>query len=159
TSGRDSHRLERVRGMSPMDLMTGPLVWAQAPAGGVNPNSLAPLALRRWFAGLTLSSPQFIPSWHGLWAFLAGLGMLLLAAILIQGPIAAGRQLFDLPGHVRLARDGVRRVWRAGRLVATAIAFTVISWTGAEAMVYSADSGRTDLLLLTRARGLGELAR
>ena len=141
-----------------MDLMTGPLVWAQAPAGGMNPNSLGPLALRRWFAGLTLSSPQFVPSGHGLWALLVGLAILLLAAIFIQGPIAAGRQLFDVPGHVLLVRDGVRRVWRAGRLVATAIAFTVISWTGAEAMVYSADSGRADLLLLTRARGLGELA-
>jgi hypothetical protein len=141
-----------------MDLMTGPLVWAQAPAGGLNPNSLAPLALRRWFAGLTLSSPQFIPSGHGLWAFLAALGLLLLAAFLIQGPIAAMRQLFDLSGHVLLVRDGVRRVWRAGRLVATAIALTVLSWTTAEAMVYNADSGRADLLLLTRARGLGELA-
>ncbi len=141
-----------------MDLMTGPLVWAQAPAAGVNPNSLAPLALRRWFAGLTLSSPQFIPSGHGLWAWLAGLGLLVLAAVLIQGPRAAVQQLFDVAGHVRLVRDGTRRVWRAGRLVAAAIAFTVISWTGAEAMIYSVDSGRADLLLLTRARGLGELA-
>ena len=41
----------------------GPLVWAQAQVqtGGTNPNSLAPLALRRWFAGLTLSSPQVMP--------------------------------------------------------------------------------------------------
>jgi hypothetical protein len=124
----------------------------------MNPNSLAPLALRRWFAGLTLSSPQFIPSGHGLWALVAGLGLLLLAAFLIQGPMVAARQLLDVPGHVRLARDSVRRVWRAGRLVAAAIAFTVISWTGAEALVYSADSGKTDLLLLTRARGRGELA-
>jgi hypothetical protein len=141
-----------------MDLMMWSLVWAQVPAGGANPNSLAPLALRRWCAGLTLSSPQIIPGWHGLWAFLAALGVLVLAAVLVQGPIAAVRQLLDLPGHIRLAQAAMRRVWRAGRLVATAIAFTVLSWTGAQALVYSVESGRTDLLLLTRSRGLGELA-
>jgi hypothetical protein len=141
-----------------MDLMIQPLVWAQVQAGGANPMSLVPLALRRWCAGLTLSSPQIIPSWHGLWAFLAALGVLVLVALIVQGPITAIRQLFDLPGHIRLVRDGMRRVWKAGRLVAAAITFTVLSWTGAQAMVFNAESGKTDLLLLTRSRGLGELA-
>ena len=143
---------------APIDLMMQPLLWAQVQAGGANPNSLAPLALRRWCAGLTLSSPQITPGWHGPWAFLAALGMLFLVALMVQGPIAAFRRLFDLPGHIRLVRDATRRVRKASRLVAAAIAFSVISWTGTQAMVYNVNSGRADLLLLTKSRGLGELA-
>jgi hypothetical protein len=141
-----------------MDLIMQPLLWAQVQAGGANPNSLAQLAFRRWCAGLTLSSPQIIPGWHGYWAFLAGLGALILVAVLVQGPVAVIRQLFDLPGHLRLVREATQRVRRASRMVAVAIAFTVIAWTGSQAMVYNVESGRTDLLLLTRFRGLGELA-
>src|SRR5262245_49100807 len=142
-----------------MDLMMGPLVWAQAQPGGAGPSSLAPLALRRWCASLTLSSPETVPSFHGLWAFAAALGVLLLVALVVQGPLTALKQLFDIPGHVQLLRQAIRRVWRSGRLVAIAIGLTVLSWTGSQALVYSQESGRTDLLLLTKSRGLGELAR
>src|SRR5262249_44753682 len=62
------------------------------------------------------------------------------------------------PGHIRLVRKAIRRVWRAGRLVAITIAFTVLSWTVGQAMVYYQESGKADLLLLTKSRGLGELA-
>jgi hypothetical protein len=99
-----------------------------------------------------------VPGWHGEWAFFGALAALFLLALWIQGPVAAFRQLFDLPGHVRLVQDATRRVRSASRLVAASIAFTVISWTGALAMVYHLDQGRTDLLLLRKSRGLGELA-
>ncbi len=135
----------------------GPLVWAQAQTGTTNPNSLAPLALRRWFAGLTLSSPQVVPGFHGLATLLAGLGILLLLAVVAQGPRRAMLQLFDVPGHIRLLRDATRRVWMSTRMVATIITFTVLAWTGAEAMVFQQESGRADLLLLTKARRMGEL--
>ncbi|MGP0062894.1 MAG: hypothetical protein ACLQGP_04730 [Isosphaeraceae bacterium] len=137
--------------------MMGPLVWAQAQSGAINPNSLAPLALRRWFSGLTLSSPQVMPSFHGLAALLAGLGVLFLLAAIAQGPRKAILQLFDLPGHFRLVRDAMRRVWMSTRMVAGTIAFTVLAWTGAQAMVYNQEGGRADLLLLTKARRMGEL--
>src|SRR6516165_7455332 len=141
-----------------MDLLMRPLLWAQVQAGGANVNTLAPLALRRWCAGLTLSSPQVVPGWHGGWAFLTALAALAFLALWVQGFMAACRQLFDLPGHVRLVQDATRRVRRASRLVAASIAFTVVSWNGALAMVYHLDGGRADLLVLRKSRGLGELA-
>ena len=113
--------------------MTGLPVWAQVPAqaGAANPNSIALLALGRWCGSLTLSSPRAVPGWHGFWALLAGLAILFLVVLVAQGPLGAFRQLFDIPGHFRLVRDGTRRVRRAGRIVAALIGFTVVSWTGA----------------------------
>ena len=143
-----------------MELMTPPLVWAQTQPAAVNPNSIALLALRRWFSSLTLSSPQPVPGLHGLWAFLAGLGFLLVVALFFQGPVAVLKQLFDLPGHVRLVRDGDA----AGvacrpddldrdRLYRVILDGQSVAWSS------SRDSGRRlDLTLLTKSRRLGELA-
>ncbi len=57
-----------------------------------------------------------------------------------------------------MVRQSTRRVWRAGRLVAAAIGFTVFSWTAGQALVFARDSGKTDLQLLTKTRSLGEIA-
>src|SRR3954451_2451221 len=106
-----------------------PLLWAQAVGtgsgpgaasgtgagtGAANPAALAYLAFRRWCSGLTLSSPQSVPSLDALYALLAGLAALLIVVVVMQGPLLALKQLFDLPGHVRLVRRATRRVWRAG---------------------------------------------
>ena len=141
-----------------MDLTMLPLVYAQAQPAAANPGSLYSLALRRWCSSLTLSSPQSVPSLHGLWAFLAGLGALLILAILLQGPSAALKQFFDVAGHARLVQKAARRVWRGGRMVSIAIGFTVVSWTASQAWVFTQESRRLDLLMLTRSRGPGELA-
>jgi hypothetical protein len=142
-----------------MELMMPPLVWAQAQPGAASPNSIALLALRRWFSSLTLSSPQAVPGYHGLWALLAGLGFLLVVCSLFQGPGAALKQLFDLPGHVRLVQLATRRVWRAGRMISIAIGFTVLSWTASQSLAFVRESGRRlDLSSLTKSRRLGELA-
>ena len=86
-------------------------------------------------------------------------GLLLVLALFFQGPLALLKQLFDLPGHVRLVRKATRRVWRAGRMVSIAIGFTVLSWTASQALVFIRDSGRRlDLILLTKSRRPGELA-
>ena len=141
-----------------MDLITIMPVWAQAQPGAANPNTIALLALRRWCGGLTLSSPRMAPDWHGFWVLMAGLAVLLLFALVAQGPVRAFRQLFDIPGHFRLVRDGVRRMRRAGGVVAALIGFMVVSWTGAQSLVFYRESGRADLQALTRSRGHGELA-
>jgi hypothetical protein len=142
-----------------MELLTPPLVWAQTQPAAANPNAIALLALRRWCSSLTLSPPQPVPSLHGLWGFLAGLGVLLLVALCLQGPILVLKQLFDLPGHLRLVETAAKRVWRAGRMVSIAIGFTVLSWTAAQAFVFLRDAGqRADLSLLTKSRRPGELA-
>lgn len=142
-----------------MDLMTGlPLLWAQAQPGPANPSAISLLALRRWCGSLTLSSSQSVPSLHGLWAMLAGLLGLFALVLVLQGPARAFRQFFDIPGHVRLVRSGILRIRHASRMVATLIGFMVLSWTGAQSLVYSRDSGRTDLIQLLRSRALGELA-
>jgi hypothetical protein len=152
-----------------------PLVWAQAAAAGstagtttagagtgaANPAALAYLAFRRWCSGLTLSSPQSVPSLDGLYALLAGLAALLFVAMVMQGPLLALKQLVDLPGHVRLVRRASRRVWRAGRVVAVAITFTVLAWTGSQTMGFlteRSDRGKADLTLLTKSRSGVELA-
>jgi hypothetical protein len=150
-----------------------PLLWAQAaggpsdgasPAGPgaalTNPAAMAQLALRRWCSGLTLSSPHTAPTLDGLWAFLAGLAVLLCVGLLLQGPAQAIKQLIDLPGHARLWRRATARVWRAGRLVSVAITFTVLSWTGSQTLGFLADRtarGKNDLTLLTHSRGRLEL--
>jgi hypothetical protein len=141
-----------------MDLTTLPLVYAQAQPAAPNLNSMYFLALRRWCSSLTLSSPQAIPSLHVLWAFAASLCVLLVLAILFQGPFAALKQLFDLVGHASLVRKATRRVWRASRMVSIAIGFTVVSWTASQAWVYTQESRRADLVMLTKSRGPGELA-
>ncbi len=144
-----------------MDLMSLPFVWAQVqaqPAAAPNapaaaPNSMALLALRRWFASLTLSSPQPVPDFHPLVAFLAGLGLLLALVVFLQGPVLALKQLFNVPAHVRIIQSASRRVWRASRMVTVTIAFTVLSWTASQALIFlRQDTHRLDLALLTKSR-------
>jgi hypothetical protein len=109
-----------------MDLSLLPLVYAQAQPAAPNPSSMYSLALRRWCSSLTLSSPQTVPGLHGLWGLLAGLGALLVAAALFQGPVVVLKQLFDFLSHARLIRTAAERVWRGGRMVSIVIGFTVV---------------------------------
>lgn len=141
-----------------MDLTTLPLVYAQSQPAATNASSMYFLALRRWCSTLTLSSPEPFAGSHALWAFGAGLGALILVGILFQGPLAFFKQLFDLVSHASLIRQSARRVWSASRLVSIAIAFTVVSWTVGQAWVFTQESRRADLVMLTKSRGLGELA-
>jgi hypothetical protein len=119
------------------------------------------LALRRWCGGLTLSSSQAAPGFEAVWLFLGALGVLLVLGLAFQGAGALFHQIGDVLGHARLARAASARVWRAGRLVIAAIAFTVLSWTGAQTVSFyfeSPDRGRSDLLLLLHTRSRGEIA-
>ena len=142
-----------------MELMTPPLFWAQSQPATANPNSIALLALRRWCSSLTLSSPQPVPSLHGLWGLTAGLGLLFVMALVSQGPVVVLKQLFDLTGHVRVVQKATRRVWRAGRMISITIGFTVLSWTTSQSLVFIRDLGqRIDLSLLTKSRRPAELA-
>jgi hypothetical protein len=137
-------------------LLEWPIVWGQAT--GSNPSSLALLALRRWYASLTLSSPAAVPSLYGLWAWLLGLAVLLVLAMVIQGPVRALRQVFDVPGHIRLWSASWTRLRGAGRMVAVTIGMTVVAWTLSQTLRFNDPRGRDDLLLLSKARSLGELA-
>jgi hypothetical protein len=143
-----------------MDWQALPIVWAQTQPTPAPPSSMALSALRRWFAGLTLSSPQALPDLqHPLFALLAGLAALLVLAVIFQGPVVVLKQVFDLPGHVRIVRDATRRVWQAGRLIAVVIGFTVLGWTASQALIFIRDdSRRLDLTLLTKSRSMWELA-
>src|SRR4051794_16423690 len=143
-------------GVALSGLLSWPIVWGQAT--GSNPSSLAKLALRRWCSSLTLSSPEAVPSLFGLWSWLLGLAALLVLVSVVQGPARALRQLFDLPGHVRLVTTAYDRLRRAGRMVAVTIGATVIAWTVSQTLTFNNPQGRDDLLLLTKARSLGELA-
>jgi hypothetical protein len=142
-----------------MDLPSLPLVWAQGEPAATSVDAAFLLSLRRWFSSLTLSSPQSVPNLHAALVFLAGLLCLLVLAAAFQGPAAVVKQLFNVPSHVRLVQEATRRVWRAGRLISIAIGFTVLSWTASQALVFvKQDSRRFDPTVLTKSRGLGELA-
>jgi hypothetical protein len=122
---------------------------------------MASLALRRFYSSLTLCSPERAPGLDALEILLIGLGVLLIFVVQTQGPLLALKQLIDIPGHAALLRQATARVWHAGRLVSVMITFTVLSWTGSQALGYLADQsgrGRADLVLLSRSRARYELA-
>ncbi|MEO6807762.1 MAG: hypothetical protein ABI353_01435 [Isosphaeraceae bacterium] len=133
-----------------------PLLWAQAPAP--DPTAVPLLALRRWTTSLTLSSPESLPSHIGLWAWLLGLAAALVVAIGFQGPKRALGQVLDLPGHVRLAALALKRLGRAGRLVAILLGATVVAWTVSQSLRYNSESRKDDIAALLRSKGLQELA-
>ena len=132
-------------------------LWAQS-ASGTDADALALLALRRWCSSLTLSAPEAIPRPFGLWAWLLGLGALLLIAVVAQGPARALGQLLDVPGHALLLAAAVLRLRRSGRLVATLLGATVLAWTAGEFSTYEKPERMADLVLLRKSKGLGELA-
>lgn len=133
------------------------MIWAQA-ASGTAQGALVRLALRRWCSSLTLSSPDALPSLSGLWAWLGGVWVLFVIASVFQGPGRTLRQVIDLPGHIRLVAAALSRLRRAWRVVAVTVGMIVLAWTGGQIRSYSALQGRDDLILLTKSRGLGELA-
>lgn len=138
-----------------------PVLWAQAAASSparADTGAMARLALRRWFAGLTLSSPESVPSLFGVWVWLAAMGGLLALALAFQGPASALGQLVDVPGHARLVAASNGRLRRAYRMLAAAVGLTVLSWTGSQSLAYDKPEGRDDVVLLTRARHPVELA-
>ena len=114
--------------------------------------------MRRWYVSLTLSSPQSVPSLSGLWVWLGGLGGLLVLALMFQGPARAFAQLVDVAGHARLVADSARRLRRAVRVLTAVVGLTVLSWTGSQMLAYDKPQGLEDVIRLTRARHLGELA-
>jgi hypothetical protein len=115
-------------------------------------------ALRRWYSGLTLSTPTNPsgPAW--LWAILLGLGGLLLLVLVTQGPGRMLRQLFDIPGHLRLFSAAMARLRRSGRLLAVVVGMTVVTWTFNQSLTYADPQGRDNLTALTKGRQLVPMA-
>ena len=133
-----------------------PTNWAQM--SGSDPDDLALLALRRWYASLTLSSPDPAPNRFGFWAWLIGLGVLLIVCLVAQGPRRALGQLFDLPGHFRLASAALLRLRRSGRLIAVTLGATVIAWTASQALSYTKPERLNDLATLKSTKSLREIS-
>jgi hypothetical protein len=133
-----------------------PMLWAQAPPP--DPLAVPALAFRRWYSSLTLSSPDPVPSRNALLAWLLGLAALLLLAVVAQGPVRALGQLLDLPGLVRLVSAAMGRLRRAGRLVAVLLGTTVLAWTVSQALSYSKEDRREDLVALLRTKSLREVS-
>lgn len=132
-----------------------PMLWAQT---GPDESALPILALQRWFQSLTLSAPDANSRPVGLWVSLAGMGALLLWAMVAQGPARCLGQLLDVPGHVRRLGVAVERLRRSGRLLVLVLGATVLSWTGYLFMRYNAPMGLENLLVLTRSKSAGQLA-
>jgi hypothetical protein len=134
------------------------MVWGQVAGSTSTPNTLTLLALRRWCSGLTLCSPAAVPGMFGFWSWLLGMVALLILAVVFQGPVRVWRQVFEVSGNVRLLAAAVERLRRAGRMVAVTVGATVVAWTVSQSLRFNDPQGRDDLLLLTKARSLGELA-
>ena len=101
-----------------MDLQAIPLVWAtqaqSAPAAApASTGSLALLALRRWFGGLTLSSPQALPDLHPLVALLAAL-LVVLATRRAVSRAARGLEAARQYSRPRQACSGSHQACLAG---------------------------------------------
>jgi hypothetical protein len=140
-----------------MGWSTLPVFWAQAAAPAPGSNAFAPMALRRWFASVTLSSAEPAPSLLGLRLVLAAVGAVFLLALVAQGPARFARQLVDVAGHLRLVRQALARLRGAARVVAVTLGMTVVAWTGSQTLNYSNEAARADLQLLFRSRSLAEL--
>jgi hypothetical protein len=82
-----------------------------------------------------------------------GLAGLAFIACLVQGPLTAVAQLFDVPGHVRAVVAALSRFRRAGRLLAVLLGVTVLSWTVRQVRSFG-DPQRLEFLAdLMRTRG------
>ncbi|WP_169973675.1 hypothetical protein [Tautonia rosea] len=136
-------------------LLRLPIFWAQTVPDEFE---MPLLALRRWFWGQTLSSARAVPGSEGFWAWMLGLLVLLLVAMVVQGPVRALGQLFNLPGHIRLLGSAVERLRASARLVMILLGASVISWTSALLMRYKRPLGLADLSLLSRTRSVPEAA-
>ncbi|QDV38256.1 hypothetical protein ElP_62070 [Tautonia plasticadhaerens] len=132
-----------------------PLLWAQNAPGEYE---MPLLALRRWFWGQTLASPRAAPGSEALGTWVLGLLALLLVVIVAQGPGRALKQLFDLPGHVRLIGEAAGRLRVSVRLVMIALGASVLSWTTALLFRYNRPAGLADLAVLTRSKSVPEVA-
>lgn len=133
---------------------SGPATPAVDPA---TVSRIAAVALRRWFAGLTLS-PNALNDQSAKLALLFGFAALLLLAILMQGPWHALRQFLDIPGHFKVVAAALSRFRRAGRLVAALLGASVISWTTWQSLRYSDERRLTDLAALLKAMSTTDLA-
>ncbi len=132
------------------------LMWAQASAS--SSGGFVTLALKRWYAGLTLSHPEAAPTYAGLWMVVAGLAALFAFGVIAQGPKTAFRQFFDIFGLADLVRAALSRLRRAWRVVGVAVGVSVLAWTASQSMHYTDAQGKADMLLLTRSRSVVELA-
>lgn len=131
---------------------------AQATNSAGDPFAVAKIALRRLFAGSTLSSPEIAPSTTPLLALAAAIGLLLILVLVVQGPAAAFRQLFDLPGHWRTFQASAARFRRSGRLIAVLCGAFVLSWTVWQARGYASSARLEEIGNLLRRKSVTETA-
>jgi hypothetical protein len=90
--------------------------------------------------------------------WLLGVAGLLGLSIILQGPRRALGQFVDIPGHLRLLTAALRRFRRAWRPLAILFGTTVLAWTANQFATFKETSRLDDLVLLKRAKTVGELA-
>ena len=139
-----------------------PILWAwQTPTpigSSADPIAVAVVALRRWCSALTLSSPEPVPRGWGFWAAFGSLGLLLVASVILQGPVKALQQVFDIPGHFRLWAASIRRLRRAGRFISVMIGATVGQWSLTQLCYWNDANRLAEWNLLRKTKTLGELS-
>ena len=150
-----------------------PVIWAQTtspvgpPSAGFanqgstgSGSSLLVLSLKRWCGSLTLSPPDTSMGLFStpLWAWLIGLGLLLLVAIVFQGFGRALGQLLDLPGHTRLLNRAMQRLRSSGRLLTIVVGVSFVVWTTNQLFFFARASSRDEQLMLLKGQKLVDVA-
>lgn len=139
--------------------MNWQLLAQAAPAPpGIDPFAVAKVALRRFFGGGTLSSPEPIPSTTPIVALAAGLALFALIVVATQGPGTALRQLLDIPGLWRVFQATLDRFKRSGRMAAALFGSAVLTWTIWQSRFFADTSRLEDLSNLLKRKSLPELS-
>ncbi len=133
---------------------------ATTPSGGATAPAVSTLflALRRWCGSVTLAPQGTSPTVYPGLAWGCGLALLLIVALLFQGPRKAIGQLLDIPGQFRLLGSAMARFQRSGRLLAILVGTSVVAWTTTQAIHFRDPVAREDVVQLVKGRQLGELA-
>jgi hypothetical protein len=136
-------------GAYPLGLQTAP---------GADPLRYPLILFKRWFGSQTLTWPDPLPSFQGIWIWLIGLGLLLARAALAQGPARALRQLLDIPSHAKLLLASYGRLKRAGRLLAILFGTMIVSWTSWQFLTFSMTEKKEDLAILLKTKTRWDLS-
>ena len=125
-----------------MDWQALPFVWAETQPAPASAQLDGAVCLAAGSPASLCRPRKPFPIFHPLFALLARSPSCWLSRCSFRARSRVLKQIFDLPGHVRIVQDATRRVWLAGRLIAIVIGFTVLGWTASQALVFMRDDGR-----------------
>lgn len=113
------------------------------------------LTIRRWVGHSTLSSPDLVGrgDYHAT-SWLLGLMLLMMAAIIVQGPSRFLSGIISWPSFQKLMRSSLARLRKRPIVPLVLIGCLLLSWTTSQIFSYSGPGGLDDLQLTLRTKTL-----